>query len=81
LGFTKICPIDTVTGHGLGSRGVGVRVPAGVRFFSSPHCPDQFWGPPSFLSSGYWGLFGVNWPGHEADHSLPTSSEVKTTWV
>jgi hypothetical protein len=40
-------------------------------FFSSL-CPDWLWGPPSLLSSGYWGLFlplGVKGPGHEADHS------------
>jgi hypothetical protein len=24
---------------------------------------------------------GVKWPGREADHSAPTSAEVKTTWI
>jgi hypothetical protein len=36
-------------------------------------------GPPSLLSSGYWGLFpeGVKWPGCEVDHSSPHSVKVK----
>jgi hypothetical protein len=24
---------------------------------------------------------GVKWPGREADHSSPTSAEVKKTWI
>jgi len=24
---------------------------------TSPQRPDRLWGPPSFLSNGYWGLF------------------------
>jgi len=42
-------------------------------------CPDQFWGPPSLLSNGYWGLFswGVKWLGHGADHPPPFSAEAK----
>jgi hypothetical protein len=45
------------TGYVLDDRGVGVQVPAGARVFSSPRCPDRFWGPPSLLSNGYRGLF------------------------
>jgi hypothetical protein len=31
------------------------------RFFSSPKCPDQLWGPTSLLFDGYWySLLGVN---------------------
>jgi hypothetical protein len=33
--------------------GVGVRVPVGARYFSSPRCPDRLWGPPSLVSNGY----------------------------
>jgi hypothetical protein len=49
--------ITLVTGYGLNSRGVGVRFPVGVGFFSSPRRSDRFWGPSSLLSSGYRGLF------------------------
>jgi hypothetical protein len=45
--------VGIVTGSGLDERGVRVRVLVG----SSPHRPDRLWGPPSLLSSGYWGLF------------------------
>jgi hypothetical protein len=37
-----------------------------------------FWGPPSLLSNAYRWLLppGVEQPGHEADHSPPSSAEV-----
>jgi hypothetical protein len=31
----------------------------GARIFSSPSRPDQFWDPPSLLSSGYRGFSPV----------------------
>jgi hypothetical protein len=40
------------TAYGMDDRGVGVQVPVGSRIFSSPHHPDQLWGPPSLLSNG-----------------------------
>jgi hypothetical protein len=46
--------VGIATGYGLDNRGVGVRVPIGSRIFSSPNRPDQLWGPPNLLSSGYW---------------------------
>jgi hypothetical protein len=38
-----------------------------------------WWGVPLVLSNGYQELFpwGVKRPGREADHSLPSSAEVK----
>jgi hypothetical protein len=44
------------TGYGLDDRGVGVRVPVGLRIFSTPRRPDRLC-PPTFLSTGYRGLF------------------------
>jgi hypothetical protein len=48
-------------------------------FSSPPPYPDRSWGPSSFLSNGYRGFFTprVKRPRHEADHSPPSSSEVK----
>jgi hypothetical protein len=34
--------VGIATGYGLNGRGVGVRVPIGVRFFSSPRRPGWF---------------------------------------
>jgi hypothetical protein len=33
------------TGYGLNGRGVGVRVPVGLRIFYPPRRPHRFWGP------------------------------------
>jgi hypothetical protein len=67
LGARITVSIETV--HGLDGQGVRVRVPVGALFFSSPNHPDRFWGPPSILSRGYWGLsLGAKLPGCEADH-------------
>jgi hypothetical protein len=54
----------------------------GWELFSSPQRSDRFWGPPSLLSNGYQQLFpwGVKRPGLEADHSLPSSVELKKAW-
>ena len=53
----------------------------GKRFFCPPKSPDRLSGPPSLTFSGYWTYFsGAKRPGHEADHSLPSSIDVKTVW-
>jgi hypothetical protein len=41
--------------------------------------PARLWGPPTLLSNGYWGFFppGVKRPERDADHSPPSSPEVK----
>jgi hypothetical protein len=69
--------VGIATGYGLDDRGVGVRVPIGERFFSSPSHSDRpliQW-VPGALSPG------VKRQGREADHSPPTSAEVKNTWI
>jgi hypothetical protein len=58
-------------------------IPGGFwEFFSSPPRPERLRGPPSLLPNGYQVLFsrGAKRAGREADHSLPTSAEVKV-WV
>jgi hypothetical protein len=49
--------VGILTSYGLNDRGVGIRVPAGSRIFSSPHRPVRLCSPPDLLSNGYRGLF------------------------
>jgi hypothetical protein len=64
-----------------------VRLTVGCKLTStsiSTSCPTNLpRGPPKLLSKGYRGaLFPVLIrPGREADHSRPTSTEVKKTWI
>jgi hypothetical protein len=53
------------------------------RIFSSLCRPDRLWGPPNLLSNGCRGALSleVKWPVREADHSPPTSAEVKKIWI
>jgi hypothetical protein len=75
--------VDIATCYGVDDLGVVVRVPVGSRIFSSPCLPDRLWGRPNLLSNGYWGIIspGVKRPELEADHSPPTSAEVKKIWI
>jgi hypothetical protein len=68
--------VDIATGYGLDGPD---SIPGSARFFPSPERPDRLWGLPSLLSNGYRGLFPpeVKRQGREADHSLPSSAEVK----
>jgi hypothetical protein len=65
------------TGYGLDDRGVGVRIPVGSRIFST--LSIQALGPTQPLIQWVPGALspGVKRPGREADHSPPTSAEVK----
>jgi hypothetical protein len=65
--------VDIATGYLLDDREVGVLVPVGSRIFTSPCHPDRLWGPDSFP--------GIKRQGREADHSPPTSVQVKKMWI
>jgi hypothetical protein len=72
-------------GYGLCDRRSMVQFPArggGWEFFSSPPRPERLWGPLSLLFNAYRLFFspGVKRPGREADHSPPSSDEVKNEW-
>jgi hypothetical protein len=75
--------VGIATGYGLDDRGVGVRVPVASRILVSPYRPDRLSGPPTSYPMDTGGLFppGVKRQRREADHSLPTSSEVRKTWI
>jgi hypothetical protein len=70
--------VGIATGYGLEGREVGVRVPVRSRIFFSPAIgPTQ---PPiQWVSEAV--SSGIKRPGREADHSPPTSAEVKKTWI
>jgi hypothetical protein len=69
--------VGIATGYELGRRGVGVRVPVG-RDFSPLHVVQT--GSRAQPAPGALSL-GVKRPEDEADHSPPTSAEVKNTWI
>jgi hypothetical protein len=75
--------VGIVAGYKLDDRGAGILVPVGLKIITSPHRADRLWGAPNLLSSGYRGALspGVKREGYEADLALPTSAEVKKTWI
>jgi hypothetical protein len=82
--FFRNSAVDIVgiaTDYGLNHRGVGVRGPVGSRIFSASSRPalgsiePPIQWVPRVLSRG------VKQPGREADHSPPTSAEVKKMWI
>ena len=52
------------------------------KFFSYPKLPDRLRGPFSLIFKGYYEQFlrGVKRPGREAEHSPPSSAEIKNEW-
>jgi hypothetical protein len=65
--------VSMVADYGLDDRG---SVPDRGR---GPLRPDRLWGPPNPLSNGYRGPLpgGKARPGRDADHSPPSSADVK----
>jgi len=55
--------------------------PSKENIFSPPYFACQLWGPPSLLFSGYRHFFsGVNWLGHDTDHSPQSNAEIQHDW-
>jgi hypothetical protein len=74
--------VGITTGYELDDQGVGIRVPVGSRVFSSPRRPDRLWAhPASYPMRTGSSSPGVKRPRREADHSPPTSVEVKKMWI
>jgi hypothetical protein len=61
---------------------IGVRLPAGAGNFSLGHSFQTGSGahPASYPTDTGRSFPGVKRPGREADHSLPSSAEVKNAW-
>jgi hypothetical protein len=74
--------VGIVTAYGLDDGGAGVRVPVGSRIFTSPIVQTGSGVHPISYTMGSGGSStGVKWLGREADHSPPTSAEVKKMWI
>jgi hypothetical protein len=78
--------VGIATGYNLDDRGVGVWIPVrgNIFLFSTSRRVVQIGSPPP-PASIQWvpGALppGLKLPGHESDHSPPTSAEVKKTWI
>jgi hypothetical protein len=70
--------VSTVLGYGLDDRGSRVQIPAGAGNFSHHRVQN---GSGAHPAPNQWILgslsLGVKRPGREADHSPPSSAEVK----
>jgi hypothetical protein len=75
--------VGITNGYWLRDGAVRVRVPVESIIFTSPYRPDPLWGPLNLLYNGYQRLFppGVKRQGRKANHSTPTSAEVKKMWI
>jgi hypothetical protein len=72
-----------VSDYRLDDRAIGVRSPAGAKDFSSILCVQTGSGAhPASSTMGTGGPFpgAKNGPGHDADHSPPSSAEVRNEW-
>jgi len=59
-----------------------IRISAwGNIFIPIQKLPDRLWGSSSLPRNGYRGSFlRIKQPGHEVDHSSPTSTKVNNAW-
>jgi hypothetical protein len=77
--YSNDSSVGIALGYGLDDRGSRVRFPAGAGNFSLHHRVQNGSGahPASYLTGTRALSLGVKRPGSEADHSLPSSVEVK----
>jgi hypothetical protein len=75
----KLCSVGTALGYGLDDRGSRVRLPAGAANFSLHHrVQNSSVAHTAFYTVGTGALsLGVKRPGRQADHSPPSTAEVK----
>jgi hypothetical protein len=73
--------VGIATGYGLGDWEVGVRVPVGSRIFTHVVQTGSEVHPTSYTMGTGSCFPEVKRPGREADHSPPTSAEVKKMWM
>jgi hypothetical protein len=70
--------VGIVLGYGLDDRSSIVRFPQGAENFSLHRLQNGSGAHPASYPKGTRGSFPrVKWSGREADHSLPSSAEVK----
>jgi hypothetical protein len=72
--FNRDGSVGRATGYALDDQGVGVRVRVWSRIFFTSTQPPIKWVPGAVSPA-------VKRPGREADHSSPTSAEVKKMWI
>jgi hypothetical protein len=76
---SRVSSGSIVSDYGLDDRAIGVRSPAGAKYFSSILCVQTGSGAhPASSPMGTGGPFpgGKARPGRDADHSPPSSAEV-----
>jgi hypothetical protein len=77
---SRVSSVSIVSVYGLDNRAIGVRSPGGAKDFSSSLCVHTGSGAhPASCTMGNGGPFrgGKARPGRDADHSPPSSAEVK----
>jgi hypothetical protein len=75
--------VGIATGYGVDDKGIGSSRPGGDKNFYFFMSPRSSLGPTQAPIQWVPGALSpeVKRPGREADHSTPTSTEVKKTWV
>jgi hypothetical protein len=81
--FTNVTSaVGIAASYGLDNQRIGVRVPVGQEFSLLYAVQTGSGAHPASYPMGKAALSpGIKRPGRETDHSPPTSSEVKKTWV